>query len=60
MMYRLIRWLLHKFNYELVHFAEMERLKRIERNKLTGARIEGDYHCIGFNRPTMCIPTSTI
>lgn len=49
MMYRLIRWLLHKFNYELVHFAEMERLKRIERNKLAGARIEGDYHCIGFN-----------
>ena len=48
MMYRLIRWLLHKFNYELVHFAEMERLKRIERNKLAGARIEGDFHCIGF------------
>lgn len=32
MMYRLIRWLLHKFNYELVHLAELERLKRIERN----------------------------
>ena len=26
MMYRLIRWLLNKFNYELVHFAEMEFL----------------------------------
>jgi hypothetical protein len=26
MMYRLIRWILHKFNYELVHFAEMEFL----------------------------------
>lgn len=26
MMYRLLRWLLNKFNYELVHFAEMEFL----------------------------------
>ena len=49
MMCRLIRWLLHKFNYELVHSAEMERLKRIERNKLAGARIEGDFNCIGIN-----------
>lgn len=48
-MLRLIRWLLYKFNYELVHFAELERLKRIERNKLAGARIEGDFHCICFN-----------
>lgn len=25
-MYRIVRWLLHKFNYELVSFAEMEFL----------------------------------
>lgn len=28
MIYRIIRWLLHKFNYELVHFAEMEFLNK--------------------------------
>ena len=49
MMYRLIKWLLHKFNYELVDFYELERLKRIERDKLAGARIEGDFHCVGFH-----------
>ena len=48
MMYRLIRWMLHKFNYDLVSFAELERLKRIERNKLAGARIECDFNCIGY------------
>lgn len=28
MMYRLIRWLLHKFDYELVSFAEMAFLNK--------------------------------
>ena len=36
MMYRLIRWLPHKFNYELVSFAEMEFIK----NKVASVRIE--------------------
>lgn len=49
MMYRLIRRILHKFNYELVHFAEMERLKRIERNKLAGARVNGNFNCLRSN-----------
>lgn len=36
MIYRLIKWLLHKFNYELVHFREIE----VIRNKVASVRIE--------------------
>lgn len=39
MMYRIVRLILHKFNYELVHFAEMERMKRI---------INGRTKCVKF------------
>lgn len=36
MMFRLIKWLLHKFNYELVSSAEME----VIRNWVASVRIE--------------------
>lgn len=43
MIYRLIRWLLNKFNYELVHFTEME----VIRNKVASVRIEdGMWACM--------------
>ena len=42
-MYRLIRWLLHKFNYELVSFAYIEFI----RNKVASVRIEdGRWRCM--------------
>lgn len=46
MIYRLIRWLLHKFNYELVHFAEMERMKRIVNGRIESVNIgkRSEYH----------------
>ena len=43
MKYRLIRWLLNKFNYELVSFVDM----KVIRDKVASVRIEdGRWACI--------------
>ena len=43
MIYRLTKWLLNKFNYELVHFAEMEFI----RGKIASVLIEdGRWACV--------------
>lgn len=52
MMYRLIRWLLHKFNYELVSFAEMERMKRIIEGRIERVNLgkKSKYHYDYFSQ----------
>lgn len=40
-MYRIIRWLLHKFNYELVSSEKIARMKRI---------IEGRIECVNLGK----------
>lgn len=42
MMYRLIRWLLNKFNYELVSFAEMARMRKECEQRIKIAKGEYD------------------
>lgn len=41
MMYRIVKWLLHKFNYELVSFAEMARMRKECEQRFKIAK--GDY-----------------
>lgn len=50
MMYRLIRWLLHKFNYELVYFAEMEFLNNAvnERADIAMGKFELEFIVMDF------------
>lgn len=52
MMYRLIRWLLHKFNYELVHFAELVQMKMIIRGRIERINLgkKSKYHYDYFNQ----------
>lgn len=50
MILKLIKKLLHHFNYEVVSFAEMTRMQRIIDNKSAGARFEGRFHYTYFKR----------
>lgn len=52
MIYRLIRWLLNKFNYELVHVAEMTRMKRIVNGRIESVNLgkKSKYHYDYFSQ----------
>ena len=51
-MYRLIRWLLNKFNYELVSFAEMARMRRIINGRIESVNLgkRSEYHYDYFSQ----------
>ena len=51
-MLRLIRWLLHRFNYELVSFAEMARMKRIINGRIESVNLgkKSEYHYDYFSQ----------
>lgn len=48
MILKLIKKLLHHFNYEVVSFAEMTRMQRIIDNKVVDTRLEEIFHYVYF------------